>query len=161
MISQDVKITHLTDMSIVKSIITSKEIWEQAAEDGVSKEGYQPYFDSLTAWLLCECEGEQIGLIYIHNDSLCAVSIHPYLKHKHKRKGRAMMKAFFRWFISLPDTLCKVNVSIPASRKIVYNFSKKVGFKDEGINRSSFLKGGKVYDQYLLGLTRNEIKGLI
>jgi len=156
-----IKLTHTTDMDLVKSILIIPEIWEQAAEDGVEQDDYYPGYDSLSAWLLCEIDDEPIGLIYVHNETLCSINIHPYLKHKFKRKGRDMMIEFFKWFLTLPDKLCKVNVSIPSSRRIVYNFAKRVGFKDEGINRMSFLKDGDICDQYQLGLTRNEIKGLL
>jgi hypothetical protein len=156
-----IKLTHTTDMNIVKSLLVTPEIWEQAAEDGVNKDDYYPAYDNLSAWLLCELDDEIIGLIFIHNESLCSINMHPYLKRKYKRKGRDMMIAFFNWFLTLPAGICKVNVSIPFNRKIVYNFAKRVGFKDEGINRMSYLKGGVNHDQYQLGLTRDEIKGLL
>jgi RimJ/RimL family protein N-acetyltransferase len=55
----------------------------------------------------------------------------------------------------------KVNISIPKTRRIVYNLAKNVGFKDEGVNRMSFTKNGKTHDQWLLGLTRKEIRGML
>lgn len=148
-------------MNLVKAVLITPEIWEQAAEDGVNQDDYHPSYDSLSSWLLCELDGDVIGLIFVHNESLCSISMHPYLIKKHKHKGRDMMTAFFNWFLTLPDGICKLNTSIPFSRKIVYNFAKAVGFKDEGINRMSHLKGGVIHDQYRLGLTRDEIKGLI
>ena len=156
-----IKLTHTTDMNLVKSILTVPEIWEQAAEDGVEQDDYYPGYDSLSAWLLCEIDDEPIGLILVHHENASVLNIHPYLKRKFKRNGRDMMTEFFKWFNSLPESVCKVNVTIPFNRKIVYNFAKRVGFKDEGTNRMSYTKCGITYDQYRLGLTREEIKGLI
>lgn len=156
-----ITLNHTTDMDLVRSILIAPEIWEQAAEDGVNQDDYYPGYDALSAWLLCEVDDEPIGLILVHHESSSVLNIHPYLKHKFKRKGRAMMTEFFNWFVSLPESACKVNVTIPFNRKVVYNFAKKVGFKDEGVNRMSYKKAGVIYNQYRLGLTRDEIKGLI
>jgi len=159
--SDKLKLVQTTDMAVVKSIISDSDIWEQASQDGVSIDTYTPSNNSMCAWLLCSLGGDIIGLIYVHHDTNCALLAHPYLLKKHVTKGREMMKLLFKWFDTLPSTVCKLNVSIPSSRRIAYNFAKKVGFKDEGINRASIIKDGVVCDQYLLGLTREEIKGLI
>ena len=37
------------------------------------------------------------------------------------------------------------------------SFCLKVGMQEEGINRQSYMKNGKIYDQWHLGITRNEI----
>lgn len=155
------KLQHTTDMDAVYDVVSTPEIWQQASQDGMDVANYYPSFDGLSAWLLCTVNDEKIGVIYVHNESLCAISIHPYMKEKHKSKGRKMMLMFFKWFNSLPPELCKVNITIPSDRKIVYNFAKKLGFKDEGVSRDSVKRNGVVCDQYLLGLTRKEIKGLL
>lgn len=152
---------HTNDMNLVRSIMTSPDIWEQSVEDGSSASNFYPSQDYLSVWLLVKLKNDVIGVILVHNDSLCSVNIHPVLLSKYKRYGRDMLKAFFKWFVTLPDTLCKVNCSIPNHLKIVQNFAKKVGFKKEGINRASFFKNGIAQDQIRYGLTRDEIKGLI
>lgn len=152
---------HTNDMNLVRSIMTSPDIWEQSVEDGSNISNFYPSQDYLSVWLLVRLRDEIIGVMLVHNDTLCSVNIHPALLSKHKRYGRDMMKAFFKWFLTLPDTLTKVNCSIPDNLKMVQNFAKKVGFKHEGINRASFFKDGIAQDQIRYGLTREEIKGLI
>lgn len=148
-------------MNLVKTIISTPEIWEQSAEDGVIKENFYPGYDALSVWLLCKLDNKIIGIIYVHNDTSCSINMHPYLIKKYKKYGREMMNKFFKWFLFQPAELIKLNISIPDHRQVVYNFAKKVGFKDEGINRSSFLKNGIVHDQYQMGLTRKEIEVLL
>jgi hypothetical protein len=70
------------------------------------------------------------------------------------------MFEFFAWFDTLPDQCIKLVASIPFCYENVYNASKRVGFIDEGVNRKSYRKHGKVWDQWNIGLTRDEIKGL-
>lgn len=152
---------HTKDMNLVRSIMTTPEIWEQSVEDGSNISNFYPSQDYLSIWLLVKLKDKIIGVMLVHNDTLCSVNIHPALLAKYKKYGREMLKAFFKWFLTLPDTLCKVNCSIPNNLKMVQNFAKKVGFKQEGINRASFFKDGIAQDQIRYGLTREEIKGLI
>ena len=63
--------------------------------------------------------------------------------------------------IETPEFINKMIVSIPFCRKIVYNTAIKTGFIEEGVNRQSFLKDGVFYDQWDLGLTKNEIRCLV
>lgn len=148
-------------MNLVRSIITSPDIWDQTVEDGSCVNSFYPSSDLMSVWLLVKFNKIIIGVILVHNDSLCSVNIHPSLLAKYKKHGRDMMKSFFKLFLTLPDSLCKVNCSIPNHLKIVQNFAIKVGFKQEGVNRASFLKNGIVQDQIRYGLTREEIKGLL
>jgi len=43
----------------------------------------------------------------------------------------------------------------------VYHFTKGFGFQDEGINRLSISKNGLLADQWRLGITRQEVAGMI
>ena len=152
---------HTEDMELVRSIMLTPEIWEQAVEDGTSKDGFYPGQDSLCAWLLVKLDDEVIGTMLVNHDTQCSINVHPVLLPKYKRHGREMMKAFFVWVDSLPEQLTKVNCSIPNHLKIVQNAAVKVGFKKEGTNRASFFHNGIAQDQTRYGLTREEIKGLL
>ena len=67
------------------------------------------------------------------------------------------MKKFYQWVLEI-KTINKVISIIPENQKKVYNFAKKVGFIDEGVNRHSYKRDGNIYDQWYLGITRNEIE---
>lgn len=141
--------------------MTSPDIWAQAVEDGVSAEGFNPITDALAVWLLVKLNGAIIGVILINHESSCSINIHPVLYGKYKRHARDMMISFFKWIDSMPDKIAKVNCMIPNHLKIVQNAALKVGFKKEGVNRSSYLKDGIIHDQVRFGLTRKEIKDLL
>lgn len=152
---------HTDDMALIRSILMTPEIWDQVIEDGTKSESFYPGQDYLCVWLLVQIENNIIGAILVHHETGCSVNIHPVLYNKYRRHGREMMKSFFKWFISLPDDLIKVNCTIPDHLKIVQNFAVKVGFKKEGVNRKSFIWRGKARDQIRYGLTRKEIEGLL
>lgn len=152
---------HTNDMSLVRDIMTTPEIWDQAVEDGTDKNSFYPGQDGLCVWLLVKLKSKVIGVMLVNHDSLCSINIHPVLFKKYKRYARDMMKSFFIWVDNLPEQITKVNCSIPNHLKITQNAALKVGFKIEGVNRASFFKNGKAQDQTRYGLTREEIKGLL
>lgn len=158
---QRVGIYHTSDMDLVRSIMTTPEIWSQAVEEGTRIDRFYPIQDDLCVWLLVKLKSEIIGVMLVNHDTSCSINIHPVLFSKYKRYGRDMMKSFFAWVDSMPGYVTKVNCSIPDHLKIVQNFAVKVGFKQEGTNRASFFFNGKAQDQTRFGLTREEIKRLL
>lgn len=148
------------DLPLVRAILMEPDIWERAAEDCVDKETFYPRTDLYNMWLLCEDDEDVIGLILVHTDTSVSVKIHPYLRKNHRHEGRKMMAEFYKWFIDNTKAE-KVSVSIPEYEKRVINFSKKVGFTDEGINRLSYRKNGHLFNLHNLGITRQEIEDRI
>jgi hypothetical protein len=145
-------------MTLIKKIISCDDIWINAAEDGVDKDSFIPAFDNLTAWFICMSDNDIIGVIYVNHDTSCTLCMHPYINNKFRRLARQVMTEFFKIFITLPNEICKLIVMIPETRKIVYNFAKKVGFIDEGFSKDSVISNGELCGRYLLGLTRKEIE---
>jgi len=148
-----------TDQALIKEVISDPGIWDRMAEDGVDKEGFWPSVDDNTSWLLCIDDGDICGIILAHIETGCSISIHPYLKREHRRKGRDMMTALFKRFIEhTPAVFVKLNAVVPDCYKSTQNFAKRVGFKEEGISRCSYRKDGEVFDRRFYGITRKEIE---
>lgn len=156
-----ITLTQTSDMNLVKLIVTSPEIWDYSVEDGVKKDCYIPTYDDYSLWLLCEIDNEIAGAVYVCNANTNTLIMHPNILKKYRKHCRDVIYVFLKWFLDLPKFICKLNVAIPSCRRIVYNLAKKIGFIDEGINRNSFCKNGIMHDQYLLGLTRLEVEGLL
>ena len=145
------------DMLKVRGIVTSPDIWERIS-DGIDSDKYYPSTDNTNQWLLVLNEDDIIGVIYVHCDTSCSIGFHPYLREKYRDYGREMIKAFFEWFIeSIPVEYVKINVIIPECFPSVINFSKKVGFKNEGVSRNSYTRNGDIFNRVMLGITRDEV----
>jgi len=50
----------------------------------------------------------------------------------------------------------KLTGQVPGYNKKAIRFGGRLGFKHEGINRKSFMKNNILYDQYIMGLTRED-----
>ena len=144
------------DMNIVKEM--AAKVWDSMAEDDVIIDNFEPYNSSTAAWFIYSNDDIDVGMLFVSNDSSTAINFHPYIMPEHKGSGRKMVVEFFEWFIrNIPAKVNKINVKVPIIHKTVYNFAKKVGFIDEGVDRMSYTKNGEVCDRYALGLTRSEI----
>jgi len=154
-----VELSLTTDMELVRAVMTEKDIWDRAAEDGVEQDDWFPGYDSMTAWLLCVEDDNIIGVILMHTDTSVSIKMHPYLRTEYRQKGREMMRVFYEWVLeNAQSQINKISVTIPFNQAKVINFAKKVGFKKEGINRQSYLKDGKLIDMQNLGITPREVE---
>lgn len=145
-----------------KKIISSRDIWLSAAEDTVNLEDFS--FDREHAFLLvkeiaCDDSQQTIGIIFVEQDTGCAISMHPYAFREHRFKMPKIMDEFFKWFLSYSnESLLKVHVNIPSCFMSTINFARKIGFQDEGVRRMCYIKGGELYDIVMMGITREQIE---
>lgn len=150
------------DVALVKSVMTLPEIFDTVAEDGQDPAAYAPDVVG-EIWLAMRAnDGDLIGLYNVHAVNAITVEIHAQvLPEQRKEYSRATGLAALRWIrVNLPDCH-KVIATVPALYPNVKKFTMSFGFQPEGVNRASYLKGGKIYDQWLLGITRDEIDGQI
>lgn len=148
-----------TDMNLVRGVLIIPEVWERAAEPNVDPESFEPGYNSLAVWLSVRDADEVIGVILVTYETSASIRMHPYMIPGTHELGREMMEAFYLWFMeAMQAGIVKVNVTIPMTDRKLYNFAKKVGFLDEGINRYSYRRGDDVYNQWNLGITKQEIE---
>lgn len=148
------------DEETIKSIMLADEIWETISEDEIGKEDYTPDMDN-DLWVGAFVEEECIGLFRFHSVTGVALQLHVQilLKYRKEYSMEAMAKVW-EWFEEgIDENFIKVIVSIPTIYLNVYKFALANGFIDEGLNRQSIKKNGHIIDQWLLGITREEIRG--
>lgn len=141
----------------VRRIMTYPSMWETVAEDGQDPATFQPDVDD-EIWLSIRADDKPIGLYQLQKRNAVTVEIHANMLPKYrKRHSDASGKAALRWVREeLPD-IRKVIAWVPMLYMNVRAFCEKQGFRLEGTNRASYLKNGRLHDQYLLGITCSEI----
>ena len=153
-----IKLLRNNDKADVLAFMVSDAVWATFKCDKSVKENYDINIDDL--WLNIYVDNEFSGMARLNNYNLNTIAFHPYMV-KNKAKSRDLVKEVFKLFLKTPEFVNKLIATIPFDRKIVYNLAKRTGFRDEGVNRSSVLKGGVFYDQWNVGITKDEIKALI
>lgn len=135
------------------------EVWKTYSCDILTKDSF--VVNSGDLWLNVVSDYSVIGLVRLSNYNNYTLELHPYLLPEHKAKCRELIKQVFRLFLTTPEFINKLIATIPFNRKIVYNLAKRLGFKDEGINRKSILIDLVYLDQWNVGITKEEVKDLL
>lgn len=149
------------DAELIKGIITRPDMWRTVAEDGVKVEGYAPDL-ARAAYLSVSVGGAVVAIYQLMAINSVCLEIHAHVLPEYRSKyadktGRAVLK----WIYDTAPQYNKVVVFVPVLYKNVRLFTCRLGFKEEGLNRASYLKNGIIVDQWLLGITRAEIGELI
>jgi RimJ/RimL family protein N-acetyltransferase len=95
------------------------------------------------------------GVFLLERRNFIEYSVHTALL-KHSR-GRAVEigTAALDWAFKNTPAL-RLTTTVPSCNPLALRLALKVGFKKFGINEKSFQKNGIIYDQTLLGVSKNE-----
>lgn len=140
-----------------EKLIKSKSIWSRVSEDGQTTRDFKLNKRDDQLWLGFFVENRLIGCLFFHTENVSTVVGHIQILEKYRKKhayeaGRLGIK----WFIK--SNYRKMICQIPTIYQDVYHFTKKFGFLDEGINRASYKKNGRIHNQLRLGITKDEAK---
>jgi RimJ/RimL family protein N-acetyltransferase len=149
----------LYDARLIKNFYMLPGIWETFAEDGL--EEYEPDFEK-NIYLAHFYENRIIGIYILEVNGIALVRLHiALLKEYRSRFLKKTALNTLRFIIDSSPNYVKAVAGVPKPYKHLYRFCKQLGFKDEGINRESFFKGGQLVDVLMLGLTRDEIREVL
>lgn len=154
----------IDDLEVIREILIEPEMWDRISEDGQKKEDFIISDNPAFIWVGVFSRGnitrdrKLIGIFFLHALNKTTLQIHAHIKKEFRKEfAKRAGKEIISYFVNETD-FEKLLAEIPVVYQDVYHYTKSFGFIDEGINRQSFLKKGKVIDQYRLGLTRKEAK---
>lgn len=144
----------------VDLILRDPELFARIAEDGV--DNYETPFDGHQRYMMIMKGDEPIGVWNLYPLNTVTLNIHCNILEAHREHGKIAGRLILDWFVNeCPGQYQKLNAEIPMVYPEVYHFTKGFGFQDEGINRLSISKNGLLVDQWRLGITRQEVAGMI
>jgi len=146
-------LTRTYDKDAIKSIML--ELWDFVAEDGVSKDRFDPEVNS-EVWLLAHDEDKIIGCFNFHALGVCTLQIHAqilpeYRKEYSEKAGRAALEFFYstgynRLFAEVPEIYPNVK-----------RFCEKMGMTQESISYGSYMKNGEIINQHVMVILREAL----
>ena len=147
----------LTDIDTIKTVMTDEEMWERISEDGQDRNDFEALIDDSFHWIGLYCGDILFGisLIHPHNTSTGVAHINilkPY-RRDHGLQG-GLMSLQYATGLEYHKYIAEVADVYPE----VVGFIKKLGFIQEGLNRKSIMKGGKLVDQIWFGASITEIQ---
>ena len=140
----------------VKQILSDAELFNRVAEDGISYKDYYPEPNKL--YLGIFQENIIIGFWVVEPENASTLEIHCNVLEKYRENSMVVGRYFLNYMADSYNNVQKLNCKIPVTYPDVYNFTKKFGFKDEGLDRKSIMKNGELVDRHVLGITREEIE---
>lgn len=144
------------DPQTVREIMIEPSMWATIAEDGQDPGEYSPDMKG-TCWLVMRDGDELIALYALDQVNGVMLEIHAQVLHQHRKEySGATGKAVLQWIVENTD-VAKIIAWVPEIYPNVRDFTVSQGFQIEGTNRKSYLKNGELHDQWLLGITRDEI----
>lgn len=149
-------INRIENAEFIKSFVTESEVFDEISEDNLSREQWNP--DMNSGWFVHTEDDEICGLWMAELRNGITIEIHPMILKKFRgKKAYKGAKEFFTW-ITKNTKYEKINAEIATCFPNAKMFAVQCGMKAEGTIRQSFKKNGKIYDQWILGITRKELE---
>jgi RimJ/RimL family protein N-acetyltransferase len=146
------------DRDFIRATMTHPKIWPHISDDhSGDPEDFEPSLHGSFRYLAPEHKGEPVGVFFYHPHSAVLWEVHTCILPQFWGEAATQAaRAGLVWMIE-NTTCCKVTTHVPRTNQKARMFALRVGMKDEGVNRASFLKDGQLVDQYVLGITGEEI----
>jgi len=149
-------IERTSDEKFISDFVLKSEVFDEISEDNFSRDEWQP--DMNSGWFVHKEDDEVCGLWLAELRNGTTLEIHPIVPKKHRgKKAYKGAKEFFSW-ITKNTSYKKVNAEIATCYPNAKLFAMQCGMKVEGKIRASFQKNGKLHDQWMLGITREELE---
>ena len=142
---------------LAEKIIKEPELWGRVSEDGQDDKTFKIEDRPEYLWLGIFNGTMLIGCFFFHQENQSTVVIHIQIIEEFREHfAFDAGKAAIEWFSK--SKFKKMVTQVPVIYQDVYHYAKKFGFLDEGINRASYSKNGRLHNQLRLGITKDEAK---
>ncbi len=130
-------------------VLSHPEIFKTIAEDGMTDVPMPQDFI-----YLCGYVPDLMGCFVLHEVNAITLECHVQVLPKYRKEYAAEFgRKVIEWTWANTDAL-KMVAQIPVIYPNVKDFALSMGFEIEGKNKKSYLKGGEVYDQWHMGISK-------
>lgn len=143
------------DWALIKSIVTDPRVYRLICDDfSPLPEYWEPIKHVQVSYVLAKENEEIFGLFALIPDNTICWKAHPCLLPKaFGDKSREITSAFLDWLWK--NTPCmRLIAEVPMFNSIVLKYARDCGMEQFGINPASVMKGGKLHDQALFGISK-------
>jgi RimJ/RimL family protein N-acetyltransferase len=143
-----------TDFDLINQIARHPDVFAGSADDGVTDSASVDMSAAPMLYLLARCAGEVAGFFALQFHNSVMAEIHTcLLPHCRGAAAELIAKRVVDWIFS--NTPCrKLTTMVPACNRPALFFAMRAGLRKEGLITESFLKGGVLHDQTILGLSK-------
>lgn len=141
-------------MDTINRIVSNPDIWNDITDDHASPVIVLQIPGLM--WVLVKEEENICGAYLLEFRNCRCYEVHTCILPEYRgKKAIEIGKQGLEWIFN--NTPClKIITHVPECNPKAFVYARKCGFKQEGINRRSFMKYGILQDQYVLGICKEK-----
>ena len=142
------------DYATIQSVMTHEKIYAAISDDfSPPREKFLARLDDAIWYVGCWMDDSFLGLWAFLPTSAMRWSVHTCLLPCAWGSAVAATKAMLVWLWN--NSPCqRIVTEVPVENRLALRLAKQAGMEFIGIDRKSIMKGGKLQDQILLGLSK-------
>lgn len=155
-LEQQIELERTRDLGLVWKTLTHPRIWPHIIDDSSPPpEEFRPIDPDSVYYLKVSRADEFLGLFVLTFQTGVCWEVHTALLPQ--ARGRAAAAAARAAQAHLwRDTPCRrIVTTVPIYNRLALKFAKAAGMRSYGYNRASIMRGGRLWDQELLGISRD------
>lgn len=140
-------IRKLTDKTQIKAVVEPH--WDYICDDTpLNKEEYQPDVSESSIWLGAYDGDKLAGVFNVTRVTFICWSFHVNFNKEYWGDPRVVEagKEALAWAFENAQNCRKIVAALPSYHHGAAKYAKKIGLKQEGVSKKSFLKDGELYD---------------
>jgi len=154
------KIVQTRDADLVKRIITDPRIYPWVTEDDappVERFDCAGVVDAPGVYFLSPLDGADVaGVFMVHRHTSSIYEVHTCILPKYWGRSIEAARALIAWVFD--NTGCRKLITlVPENNRHALALAKNAGMQEQGCITQSYLKGGKMLDQIILGIGRRQL----
>jgi len=143
------------DYELVREIITNPAIYPHVSDDGSPPAKDFRAIESEVVWYVLVKDGKELlgCFTFVPQNAVCYEVHTCLLPVSWGERAKEAAKGVKEWMFRHSPAMRIVTV-VPENNSLALHFAKSAGMETFGVNPQSFMKGGHLYDQILLGVSK-------
>lgn len=153
-------IVQLYDIDLIRGVLLHPEILPTIIDD--TWDGTACHPDTINEiYLGVEVEGLLIGVYRLHWIGGVCLQGHAHILPSYRKEySQKSCHAALKWLVKYVRRCHKVDCWVPFVYPNVKSFLTACGFSEQGLSRKSFMLDGQLHDQWIMGITREEMQAI-
>lgn len=152
---KDIIYEQTEDEDFINHCITHPAAWNSGTDDALHGVNPRLFFARIDGILYVKCG--DYGLLLGRPVNYISFDVHVALLPKARGKAVDICKGAMQWLFRQSERPLRLTTSIPEYNKLAIRLAHEVGMEFIGINKLSFQKNGKLFDQHLFGISKGEL----
>ncbi len=144
-----------SDYELVREIVTNPLTYDHVSDDGSpSREEYRPIESDSIWYMLVKDEDEMLGCFIFVPQNVACYEVHTCLLPTAWGSRAHTAAIGVREWMFQHSPAMRIVTNVPENNRLALHFAKHAGLEMYGVNQKSYLKGGVLYDQIMLGVSK-------